>query len=190
MRLFLAIPFSNEVLVQFRQIQRMLNNHIPSGYYRWIRLDQLHMTIQFLGNTHPEKVPHLVFSLENTINQISQFRVVLKDGGVFNRKGQSTVIWIGTDLVPDLKSLAGFVRACTKSILSIDSDNFKPHVTLARINRQAPIKYLLHKHLIQNIIDTLPPITAEIDRVILYESILDRSGPTYKSLHCFRLGVK
>lgn len=189
LRLFLAVSFSNEVLVQFQKIQRLLNDQIPAGYYRWTRSEHLHMTIQFLGDTQPDKVCPLVFSLERTINQTPQFKVVFNEGGVFNRKGQSTIIWIGTYLTPNLKSLSGYVRICTNSVLSIEPDKFIPHVTLARVNRQAPVNYQLSKELIQNIIDTLPPVTEVIDRVTLYQSTLDRTGPTYTALHRFHLGV-
>jgi 2'-5' RNA ligase len=65
-----------------------------------------------------------------------------------------------------------------------DRQNLVPHLTLGRI------KSLKDKQLFQKIIDEHRQISSQkidIDRILLFESILKKEGPVYQALQTFQL---
>ena len=91
MRTFVAIEIDNEVIL--RKIRSMQES--TSFKAKPIRIDQIHFTLQFLGEIDEEKCEK-VKDLLRTIT-FSQFDLSLKGVGAFPSLKNPHVIWVGCD---------------------------------------------------------------------------------------------
>ncbi|MDE1977495.1 MAG: RNA 2',3'-cyclic phosphodiesterase, partial [Elusimicrobia bacterium] len=55
MRLFIAIPIPKSVRAALAEFQNHLAARLPG--WRWSKPENLHLTLAFLGETRPEKIP-------------------------------------------------------------------------------------------------------------------------------------
>ena len=131
---------------------------------RCIKAENLHITLQFLGNIDIERIPEIA-------NFIQQFKfdaltLPLSQVGFFPR---SRVIWAGSDKeCSELASLATKLRECNPLILMrTDSRRFKAHVTLARDAKK-------------RVSATIEPIFWRIEKCCLMRSITTHQGVRYE----------
>ena len=91
MRVFIAIEISNkEILKRIETFQK--NAKVDA---KPTRVDQIHFTLQFLGEINEEKCKQI----KGVLNEISfsQFDVSLKNVGAFPNFKNPRVIWIGIE---------------------------------------------------------------------------------------------
>lgn len=130
MRLFVALEIPSTVrqnlaalLAELRAITRE-----P----RWVRPENLHVTLKFLGEVAEEKVN----SVRSALRQIrSEQAVTLKFCGVgfFPNEKHPRVFWAGMEASANLKPLAtGIESAMEKQGIPREKREFSPHLTLAR----------------------------------------------------------
>ncbi len=147
---------------------------------RWVRKENLHLTLKFLGNVNEKALPSIKKSLQEIASQTKAFSFKLHDFGAFPTLKRARVLWIGVsdgnyeviklaELIDQQLSRLGFEKEKRK---------FHPHITLARLKIPAP----LHK---------IPTLDKEIEikaeEIILFQSILKPEGPTYIPLEKFPL---
>ena len=134
--------------------------------------DQIHITLSFLGDTPPERIPGLVANLRESLSGISSFGLSLKGIGAFPNVRRPRVVWIGIDEGRnELALLAGRVRyAVRKSRLKQDDKPFSPHVTIGRV--QGPVDVSeLEKRYRDKVFSEF-----RVDSVRLMSSVLGPSG--------------
>ena len=142
-----------------------------------IRIDQIHFTLQFLGEIDKEKCEK-VKDLLRTIT-FSQFDLSLKGVGGFPNLKNPRVIWIGID-----KKGAEKLVEITKEIqmkltsLGFEKDKkFKPHLTVFRV-----------KHKINDISSQMKEYevtefgTQIMSKIKLKKSVLTPKGAEYSDL--------
>jgi hypothetical protein len=56
---FIAIPLPHPLLEKLAALQRKLEKQIPSRSVRWVRVEGIHLTLKFLGDTPMEKSPDI-----------------------------------------------------------------------------------------------------------------------------------
>jgi 2'-5' RNA ligase len=154
----------------------------------WVNPDNMHITLKFFGETEEEWIP----SIQERLKEISEdhpvFDITLKGIGVFGSRYKPRVVWIGIEKNPDLINLGQHILDEMEPLgFEKDRQNFVPHLTLGRI------KYVDDKKrffaLIQSYRDT--PISAEtVKEIVLYESVLSRTGPVYDVVDKFLLQFK
>ena len=59
LRLFVAIPVPEAVRGESAVAQRELQPLAPRGVVRWTKLEQMHLTLKFLGAVPPDRVEDL-----------------------------------------------------------------------------------------------------------------------------------
>ena len=59
LRLFVAIPVPEAVRGEIAVAQRELQPLAPRGVVRWTKLEQMHLTLKFLGAVPPDRVEDL-----------------------------------------------------------------------------------------------------------------------------------
>lgn len=130
MRLFVALQIPSTVrenLVEFVKPLRALG---PQP--RWVRPENLHVTLKFIGEVVPEKFAAIRTGLaagradrEVTI----EFRGV----GFFPNEKSPRVFWAGMNASPNLKILASDIDNATQKLgIPREQRPFLPHLTLAR----------------------------------------------------------
>ena len=149
---------------------------------RWQDDDQLHLTLRYIGEVETPQAEDIAAAL----NQISGPRptVILSGVGTFDRKGIVHTLWAG--IAPDdaLKLLHDRInRALTLAGIAPEERAFKPHITLARLNRSpSPLDGFLSRAAGLS----APPFTP--DAFLLYESTLGSEGSIYEAVARYPLG--
>jgi len=136
MRLFIAVNFDNAVKEQLLEIQEQLRSQSTRGNFT--RLENLHLTLAFLGETPEEKVPSLLKIIDKTINDVQTlpFEVSFTHTGCFTHSHKE-LWWIGADETCQglgrLRAIHGeLIKRLTDAGFSVDKRPFNPHITLGR----------------------------------------------------------
>ncbi|HBQ10623.1 MAG TPA: RNA 2',3'-cyclic phosphodiesterase [Myxococcales bacterium] len=137
MRLFLAMPIPAET----RAILGSLPRDLPRA--RWVRMEQLHFTLRFLGERDAEIVDALSEALGPTVAAHPALEMRASGLGTFGRR----VLWAGLAPVEGLTALARDVGAALREVgVEAPDRPFAPHVTLARLGGSAGLGAFLEAH--------------------------------------------
>ena len=120
-RIFIAVNLPPEVK---EKIWRGISAGIPSRGTIKVPMDNLHITISFLGNLPREKINALAKKLEFA-SETKKFEVGLKGAGHFRNKA----IWLGVE--KGALELIGLRKRVIEAVGTGDG-KFHPHVTIAR----------------------------------------------------------
>ena len=172
MRLFLAIPLSNDV----KKI--LLSYQPPSGdYIKIVGDNQLHLTLHFLGNAN-------LFEIAPVISDIrfEEFNLTLDGVGCFEGN-RNRIMWAGVSPNEALIQLHSDIgKRLQKAGVTLDSRSYSPHITLARCQH----KYSEEK--IQNFLKTkIDDLKFRVDHFLLYSSVFVNDEPLYKILRKYIL---
>ncbi len=128
MRLFLAIHFSDPVKNQILDIMRILKLSVRKG--RFVPLDHLHLTLEFLGDIEEPKTKEII----DVLNEIDcpSFTLQLSDIGYFNtRKGR--LYWLAPEPNTTLMHLQSEIhQKLLERGFTLNTRAFFPHITIAR----------------------------------------------------------
>lgn len=188
MRVFLAVELSSDVRTSIAALQEALKSSIRPGVaIRWVRPENLHLTLRFLGEVEPSVVTALVETLPDRVRACQPFSFSLRGGGCFPNAKRPRVAWVGVDPVPD--ELGRVQRAADDAVrhhgFPPEGRGFEPHLTIARFKTsKTPEK------------SVSPLVTALEDRdfgetrvseIVLFESRLSPRGASYHAVERFRL---
>lgn len=170
MRLFIAMPFSENVTKYMESLQSQL----PKA--KLTLNHHFHITLQFLGEASAGQAQVIMEELKKI--KFKKFLInVGKIDAFRNRIGLIRLVYADLSMPEELRKLQIEVEETMKSLGFYPDKPFKPHITLARV-KFADDKALeegIKKMQIQNIVGML-------DKVVLFESILSPLGPTYNEL--------
>jgi len=175
MRAFIAIDIDEDVKKEIQRLQYKCDG------IRWLRSDQIHLTLNFLGELSEETVQNLISKLKKI--EIHNFIISLDSCGFFPSPKRPSVFWIGVILNPFLMALK---KNIDESVLScsIELENrpFKPHITIARISK-------ITEHDITKIAKRAKNFSAKftVNTFSLYSSELKTDGAVYNLLERFPL---
>ena len=173
MRAFIAVEISElEILNKIQTFQNELKiNAKPT------RIDQIHFTLQFLGEIDEEKCQRVKNVLKKM--EFSQFELSLQCVGAFPNLKNPRVVWIGCDNT-GARKLSSLAKEIGKNLAAIGFDKgkkFKPHLTVFRV-----------KNKINNISSKMNDIgeaqfgVQVISKIKLKKSVLSPKGPEYSDL--------
>ena len=177
MRLFIAVNFSDETKAQILEVQGQLRSLSLRGSFT--RLENLHLTLAFLGETPEEKLPALFQILESGHPRAAgwppPFEIIFNRTGCFTHS-RKELWWIGADRdapgLPLIETLhSQLLDRLSEAGFSVDIRPFSAHITLGReIKHTDPI------------ILNCPDITVSVDRISLMKSERVRGILTYTEL--------
>ena len=148
---------------------------------RWQSDDQLHLTLRFIG----EVDRHLAGDVHAALGGVHHppFALALNGIGCFDRRGFPDAVWAGVTPHEDVKALHKKVDAALLRVgVPPDERAFLPHITIARLNRNAgPIGNLLEEA--GGL--TSPPFA--VDGFALFESDLTNEAAVYSIIERYRL---
>jgi 2'-5' RNA ligase len=152
---------------------------------KWVRREQLHVTLQFLGRVGDVDV--LGDAVRSQIATLSPFTARLGGAGAFPKPRRAAVVWTGvTDGEPQMIELARAVSEATATVgFETEDRPFHPHVTLARVPRPRPVEDVLAA--LGG--DPVGP-SFEVSGVVLFESQTRREGAVYTEVARFPLSVR
>ena len=130
MRLFVALEIPSAVrknLAEFLATLRAI-----SSQPRWVRTENLHVTLKFIGEVSAEKIG----DIRTGLSAVRSSRAVTLDfrgAGFFPDEKRPRVFWAGLEASANLARLAGDIdRTLEKLGVPPEKQPFSPHLTLAR----------------------------------------------------------
>ncbi len=182
-RLFVAIKLKPDE--NFLRIYYFLKQNLKHDLIKWVEPDKLHLTLKFLGKTPNEKIPRIKQILSDFIKDKSKFEIAFDKVGIFGSSYNPRVIWFGINNNQQIKDLGeNLLQHFHENGFQQDRQNFVPHLTIGRIKKLENKKYF------QSVIDKVKEENIqkfEIEKIILYQSILKPSEPVYIELGEFEL---
>jgi len=133
MRLFIAIELPEDVRAAIAREQTRLRALCAGNSgIRWTAPDSLHLTLKFIGETPPERMPALAGALQ-ALEPFAPFEVAVRGFGFFPDARHPHVFWAGFEVPPGLGHLACTIDAALASAgTPRETRAFTPHLTLAR----------------------------------------------------------
>lgn len=162
---------------KIRDLLLSVREELKGESVKWVDIDNMHITIAFLGDTSDDEMSRVSSMLKIKITGEGAFTFSLKGLGVFRNINDPRVIWTGTE---DIKRLTDIYKKVLEGLneLRIETDKrqFNPHLTLGRIrylNNKKKLADLVDKHRQDHFQDV------QVSEIIYYQSILSEAGPRY-----------
>jgi 2'-5' RNA ligase len=132
-RLFLAVPLSDDVqALVAAEIASLAAGGWP---VRWVQPETAHLTLEFLGETTPERAELLRLALPAVVARHAPFDLRTAARGVFPNFRRPRVLWLG--LHGPLHRLASLHQDMVKTLIGLDfpsaEEPYHPHITLGRV---------------------------------------------------------
>jgi 2'-5' RNA ligase len=186
MRLFIAVDLERHILDQIEQLMASQKSTAPRA--RWLRGDQLHVTLLFLGEVAAEQVGAVGAKLTEVARAHTPLVLGVSAAGGFPTAARPRVLWLG--LSGDTVALGALQRdlerALAQWVSSAESSAFQPHVTLAR-SRYRGGDSRLGQCATELYRVTLGP--SSVREVVLYQSQPSSGGVRYTALLRAPLGL-
>ena len=181
MRIFLSIPVPSVV----KNIKQMLTSTCENERVeiRWVKHNNLHLSVQFLGSASNEKVTKIRKEVENVVCTINPFVLTVSETGCFPNRSKPSVLYLGVG--GNIKALKALVVEINDKMSQIgfkkESELFNPHITVAKINY--PQKFNPDLSIFLN--STYDEVEFSVDKIQLLESKTFAEGMVYKTLNTF-----
>lgn len=132
-RAFLAIEPDDAVRAEVARLLRRLKS-LP-GRVSWVRPENVHLTLRFLGNVDQAFIDAYVQRLAPAFARFPPFQARVRGLGVFPNPRRPSVIWTGLETEDDtLLRLQQLAEAAARDVgLTPERRRFVAHLTLGRI---------------------------------------------------------
>ena len=189
-RAFIAIELDNTVKTDLEKIQRRLRAEPISGLVRWVASDSMHLTLKFLGDIDPERVPHVLTAIRTACCDIAPFEMAVRGAGCFPNYQRPNVIWAGLvgQVQPATLLAHRIENECARMGFEPDDRPFSPHLTLGRVSREADLSERYQVGEMVRRLDISLKGVIHADAVHLIRSELKPAGSTYTPLGSVKLG--
>ena len=176
-RSFVAVPLPGPLQERIFAAAGELARALPESGIKWSRkVENLHITVKFLGPVAEERLPEIGAALADALGGVPRFAIALRGMGAFPSTRKASVVWAGVDdaarglaavaaVVEDVGERFGFAR---------ERREFTGHVTVGRSKgRGVDARATLDAFAGRDFGGTT------VDEVHLYESRLGGEGSTY-----------
>lgn len=165
-RTFFACELSPDILKKIRDITIDLKTTLAQQV-KWVSTQNMHLTIQFLGEFKQSDIPIIKDQLQQALASIKPFGLHIQGMGAFPSTSRAKVIWLGIDSQPALVDLFHLVTSQTKRLgYPPEGRPFSAHITLGRVKS-----------------DVSPADLAKIKSTILSREKIDIGMQIVKDLH-------
>jgi len=176
MRAFVAIEISEAIRNALGDLLAELRTH--GAPVKWVRPENLHLTLKFLGDVPEESAPKAVEILRKCAEDVAPFEMDVKGAGGFPNLKRPRVLFVEAhDSPPRARELARRLnREMTRAGVPREDRPFRSHVTLGRMRRPRPLGAAAHT-LAAAAERSFGAMTVE--RITLMQSDLTPKGPIY-----------
>jgi len=131
MKTFIAIPIHPP-----RGLRKLLPKLEQLGpAVRPIAVDQMHITLKYLGATDLEDIMPISALLKQMRSKFPRLKLAFKGLGAFPSVEHPNVIWAGINDPTLLKAMVDYLEQETEKLgYPLERKGFHPHLTLARVN--------------------------------------------------------
>ena len=183
-RLFVAVDIAESIRDTIRS---ELYKSTALKNARWVRPENLHLTLKFIGDVRTIDIESVKRVIEKAAAGKGSTTLRYSGMGVFPNVSRARVLWLGFGDGSNI--LSKVVRGLDEGLfdsLKIEKDTrtFTPHLTVARFKGgvdQSSLKQFLDSGM------TLKDDSFYVSDIVLYRSELKQSGAVYTKLHSVSL---
>jgi len=191
-RTFIAIALPEEVREYLGRCQARLK--AAGANVKWTRLEQIHLTLAFLGNVPADELDLLAEAEREAVAEFGPLTLRATGTGQFPPGGRPRVVWVGVQA--DEGDLTGLQEAVARAAAPFAEKQehraYHPHLTLGRVRQGrrgrrgrgggggAGDLAGLSRAVAEGAEEMGPVFDA--DEVVVFQSDLGREGPTYTPL--------
>ncbi|MFN8581588.1 MAG: RNA 2',3'-cyclic phosphodiesterase [Gemmatimonadaceae bacterium] len=181
MRLFVALNLTDELRAAVAADIGPVRERARS--LRWVRVDQIHVTLKFLGELQSPAAQEVGRVLDTVASATPDADLVVRGRGAFPNFRRPRVVWIGVQS-PTLVHLAARLGLALVPLgIAAETRAFRPHLTVGRVSAELAPDELAG---LREWSDTEP--AAELGRqriatIDLMRSELGPGGSRYSVLH-------
>lgn len=181
-RVFIAIDLPVTVKTELGRISQALDEPLPRGVVRWVRPEQMHLTLRFLGDTPVERLPAIQTAMDEAAGQHAPFDLMLAHLGCFPNPKRPRVIWVGLVAAggQNSRELLALKAALDAGLMPLgwppEDKPFRAHLTLGRVKDENAARGIDWSA-------AVTPLSMPITALYLVESDLRPAGPIYTRRH-------
>jgi RNA 2',3'-cyclic 3'-phosphodiesterase len=180
MRLFVAVEIDEAVRhalgdVVARFAEAVAN--VPGLQVRWVRVEQIHVTLRFLGDIADDRLPTVEAALA-AVESGPPFDLRLAGIGLFPPAGRPAVVWAGLEGAAPLVALQARIESQLRQTgIAAETRRYRPHITLGRVtSARAGARAALEEGQPE-----VPPVSWPVDHFSLVQSHLSPRGARHEA---------
>ena len=179
-RAFIGIRLDQHASERAHAYLTALKHQYGGQALRYVPLENLHITLKFLGDIPVESIPKLAEQLNLAIAQHKSFTLECADViGLPLRRPKAICQAFAANT--EIEHLAQTVETvCTQLDFEPSKRKYTPHLTYARLKIHPPIAKPTKEN-------NLAGLSLRVDTIQLYQSNLSEAGSEYKILYDFKL---
>jgi len=148
---------------------------------KWVRPEGMHLTLKFIGDVEPGRIPEIAAALETVAKKHNSFDAETTQPGAFPSPEKARVLWVGLEDGGLCRALAKDIDNALASLgFERERKPFAAHLTLARLREPA----FVPAEITGAQLETVP---FNVSRFTLFRSRLMPSGAIYSPLEVFEL---
>lgn len=186
-RLFIAIEPSDECRQVAASERARLEQRLEHPPIRWQPLENLHLTLGFLGDVADDAVEDCIHLLDRCTANARRFELATTNLGAFPSASRPSVVWLGVEATPAraLRDLQATIAGAFRRVRA-DPKPFRPHITLGRVKGRGP----RNRGAFVDALSASPAARAAWHpaTVVLFQSELSPGGAAHRPVHVARLG--
>jgi 2'-5' RNA ligase len=186
MRAFVGVPLGLQHVEALQRAGETLRENDPSWRdTKWVPAENLHITIEFLGDVPPESVAVLVDDLSSRLAQHDAAHVSFGSLQARPRLQRARMVWAEyADRGGRLGEIARSVSAAASSLgIATEERPFVAHATLVRARRPQPLSPEAISSATVSAQSALgEDAVMSVGHAILYKSTLTQAGAVYDTL--------
>ncbi len=185
-RAFIALELPSEIREAIREGVKPAMGILRS-LVKWVPVENMHLTLRFLGNITLEMSNKLRENLHQVSSRFTSLKFKLDIPGAFPSWREPRVLWVGLVVLEgDLKLLQNEIELQAQHIgLPQEKQKFHPHITVGRVKTPSPFISNTWKN-----VKIKPTPEFIVDKITLFKSILNPSGAIYEVVDTFHLQRK
>lgn len=157
---------------------------------KWVRDENLHVTVRFLGDVGSGELDALCSALRRRLALLEPYELSVRGVEPCPAPRRARMLWVALSDPGDgfVSTVDAVDSACEGFSLELDGKPQRPHITLCRARRRRPMS---PNALVQvnRVVTTSCPIVS-VRSVSLFASRLTACGPEYETVGVWRLDAR
>lgn len=177
-RCFIAVELPDAVKRGISQSVEVLKK--SGADVSWVKEDNIHITLKFLGDTDEELIPSIREALQKKMSPCEPFYITISGAGCFPGMKRPRVLWVGIEDVSGLKKVRNDVEeVMSRFEFEPEMRDFSPHITIGRVRSQRKTAELAAR---LGELGSLSFDKLQVNRISLMKSVLKPAGAEYSTL--------
>jgi 2'-5' RNA ligase len=174
-RAFVALSLGSRALGELSRARKALEAEAWADKVRWVPDENLHLTLQFLGDLASDRVPAIAAAVRDAAAGAPEIVCCLTAVSAFPSASRVRVIVAELSEAPGLESLSRRLGEALAPLgFEPEKRPFRPHITLGRV-RRPPLRGI-------RVAAPLAPVPLEAHELVLFRSELHKTGAVHRRL--------